>query len=237
MLSDPCLFLCALADVLALEESVWQPWIQELNQNDNAREEFILKTSKEKTEHVNPLFLLKKLDGFINERSIVVADGGDFVATASYVLRPRGPLTWLDPGVFGTLGVGAGFALGSKLVHPEAEVWLVYGDGAAGFSLQEFDTFVRHDLPLIAVVGNDACWSQIARDQVALLGDDVATKLKFSNYHLVAEGYGGKGFLLDKEEEIDIVLEEAKQAVKNGYPVLINVWIGKTDFRKGSISM
>jgi acetolactate synthase-1/2/3 large subunit len=236
-LTDPFLFLCALAEVFVPESSIWEPWIQELQKNDDVREEFIAKTSGEKTEFVNPLLLLKKLEEFINENSMIVVDGGDFAATASYIVQPRGPLKWLDPGVFGTLGVGAGFALGSKLSRPEADVWLVYGDGAAGFSLQEFDTFVRHDVPVIAIVGNDACWSQIARDQTAVLGDDVATGLRRTDYHLAAEGYGGKGFLLDRQEDIDRVFKEAKQAAGEGRPVLINALIGTTDFRKGSISM
>jgi thiamine pyrophosphate-dependent acetolactate synthase large subunit-like protein len=173
----------------------------------------------------------------LDENSIIVADGGDFVGTAAYILQPRGPLTWLDPGAFGTLGVGAGFALGSKLTHPEAEVWLIYGDGAAGFSLHEFDTFVRHHVPVIAVVGNDAGWTQIARDQLTILGDDVATVLRRTDYHLVAEGYGGKGFVLDSEKDIERIFGEARQAAHAGQPVLINALIGKTDFRKGSISM
>jgi acetolactate synthase-1/2/3 large subunit len=237
VLSDPFLFLCALAEVFAPEPSAWESWIQELKKNDDEREAFITKTSEEDTEFVNPLCMLKKLDKVIDENSIIVADGGDFVATASYILQPSGPLRWLDPGVFGTLGVGAGFAIGSQLVHPEAEVWLIYGDGAAGFSLQEFDTFVRHQLPVIAVVGNDGGWTQIARDQETLFGDDVATKLRRTDYHVVAEGFGAKGFLLDKAEDIDSVLQKAKQAARDGHPVLINAWIGLTDFRKGSISM
>ena len=237
VLTDPFFFLCALADVLAAESSAWEPWIQELKQNDEDREKFILSTSREKTEFLNPLFLLKKLNDFIDEKSMIVADGGDFVGTAAYILQPGGPLTWLDPGVFGTLGVGAGFALGSKLTHPAAEVWLIYGDGAAGFSLQEFDTFVRHKAPVIALVGNDAGWTQIARDQATIFGDDVATVLRRTDYHLVAEGYGGKGFVLDKEEDIDRVFGEARKAAQSGHPVLINALIGKTDFRKGSISM
>ena len=237
ILSDPYLFLCALADVLAAESSAWQPWIKALKQNDDHREKIILDTSRQKTEFINPLLLLKKLDEFMDQKSMVVADGGDFVGTAAYILRPRGPLTWLDPGAFGTLGVGAGFALGSKLTHPAAEVWLIYGDGAAGFSLQEFDTFVRHKVPVIALVGNDAGWTQIARDQAAILGDDVATVLRRTDYHLVAEGYGAKGFILDSEEEIDRVFGEARHAAQTGHPVLINALIGKTDFRKGAISM
>ncbi len=237
VLSDPFLFLCALADVLPAGSTAWEPWIRELKQNDDGREKFILDTSQEKTEFLNPLFLLKKLNDFMDEKSVIVADGGDFVGTAAYILQPGGPLTWLDPGVFGTLGVGAGFALGSKLTHPASEVWLIYGDGAAGFSLQEFDTFVRHHVPVIALVGNDGGWTQIARDQTAIFGDDVATVLRRTDYHLVAEGYGGKGFVLDKEDDIDLVFGEARKAAKCGHPVLINALIGKTNFRKGSISM
>ena len=190
VLSDPFMFLCALADGCATEDSARASWIQELRQNDSEREAFIAQTAAQDTDFVNPLAMLQQLDQAIDDDGIIVADGGDFVATASYILQPSGPLKWLDPGVFGTLGVGAGFALGSKLVHPRSEVWLIYGDGAAGFSLQEFDTFVRHQLPIIAVVGNDGAWTQIARDQIAIFGDDVATKLQRTDYHVVAEGFG-----------------------------------------------
>ena len=237
VLSDPFLFLCALAEGLAPDVTDRDAWIRELRKNDEEREKFIADTSGEATDYINPLYLLQKLNEVIDPKSIIIGDGGDFVASAAYVLQPPGPLTWLDPGVFGTLGVGAGFALAAKLTKPESEVWLIYGDGAAGFSLQEFDTFVRHNLPVIAVVGNDACWTQIARDQVAEFGDDVATMLRRSDYHLVAEGFGGKGILLDRKEDIDRVFKEAKKAAGDGHPVLINVLIGNTDFRKGSISM
>ena len=237
VLSDPFLFLCALADEFTPEPSAWASWIQELQENDSEREAFIAQIAAQDTEFVNPLAMLQKLDKAIDDDGIIVADGGDFVATASYILQPSGPLKWLDPGVFGTLGVGAGFALGSKLVHPQSEVWLIYGDGAAGFSLQEFDTFVRHRLPVIAVVGNDGGWTQIARDQIALFGDDVATKLQRTDYQVVAEGFGAKGFLLDKNEDCETIFQQAKQAARDGQPVLINAQIGLTDFRQGSISM
>jgi acetolactate synthase-like protein len=173
----------------------------------------------------------------MDDDSIIVADGGDFVATASYTLRPRGPLSWLDPGAFGTLGVGAGFAMGAKLHRPESETWVIYGDGAFGYSLIEFDTFVRLKIPVIAVVGNDACWSQIAREQVKILQDDVGTRLQYSNYHLAAEALGAKGFLIDSPEQIPDVLVQAKKAAADGHPVLINALLGASSFREGSISM
>ena len=236
-LSDPFLFLCALPDALGSQKELWASWITKLRKNDDAREQEIDHLSQEPTQYLNPLLLLKKLDEFIDDQSIIVADGGDFVASASYMLKPRAPLSWLDPGVFGTLGVGAGFALGSKLCRPDKEIWLVYGDGAAGYTLQEFDTFVRHGLSVIAVVGNDAGWTQIARDQIPLFNDDVATRLRYTDYHKVAEGFGGKGFLLDHPQNIDEVFKKAKETARSGTPVLINALIGKTDFRKGSISM
>jgi acetolactate synthase-1/2/3 large subunit len=143
----------------------------------------------------------------------------------------------MDPGVFGTLGVGAGFALGAGLVRPDSEIWAIYGDGAFGFSLIEFDSFVRHGIPVIAVIGNDGCWSQIAREQVKMLKDDVGTVLNRTSYHKAAEGLGGVGLLLETEADIGHVLQEAKQAAAAGMPVLVNVLLGTTDFREGSISM
>ena len=159
------------------------------------------------------------------------------MATAAYIVQPPGPLRWLDPGAFGTLGVGAGFALAATLARPEAEVWILYGDGSAGYSLSEFDTFVRHGVPVIAVVGNDASWSQIAREQVELLHDDVGTVLAHTDYERVAAGFGGVGLRVEDPELVPEVLEQAKATAAAGQPVLVNAVLGRTDFRKGSISM
>ena len=127
--------------------------------------------------------------------------------------------------------------MAAQLVRPQAEVWLLYGDGAAAYSIAEFDTFVRHELPVIAVVGNNASWQQIARDQTEILKDDVGTVLRRTDYHQVAEGYGAKGLVLRAPDEVDDVLAEAKRLRAAGHPVLINAWIKDTEFRKGSISM
>jgi thiamine pyrophosphate-dependent acetolactate synthase large subunit-like protein len=235
--ADPCASLCALAEVSGPPPARWAGWIEMLRKTDALREQKISETAAAPIQGVHPIRFFKLLDGFIDERATLVADGGDFVATAAYVLHPRGPLRWLDPGPFGTLGAGAGFAMGAQLCRPQDEVWLLYGDGAAGYSLQEFDTFVRHNLPVIAVVGNDAGWAQIARDQVKIFHDDVATGLLPTDYHRVAEGFGAKGFLVRSEEEILPTLQAARAAAGQGTPVLINVLIGKTDFREGSVSM
>jgi len=235
--ADPGRFLEALAADGSYPQERWAPWQATLRQRDNDRETAIQAQADQEVEGINPLHFLKALDDFLDDRALLVADGGDFVASAAYTLRPRGPLSWLDPGVFGTLGVGAGFAAGAKLCRPDAEVWLIYGDGSAGYTLAEFDTLVRHKLPVIAVVGNDAGWSQIARDQVTYLNDDVATVLAPTAYDRVVEGLGAKGICIRLPEEIAPALAEARRTAANGQPVLINVHIGRTRFRDGSISM
>ena len=236
ILGDAGLFLQQLSKILP-ENERWKNWREQLRQRDDERENEIRQQATEPNALLNPLHLCREIEEALPFNSIIVADGGDFVATASYTVRPSGPLTWLDPGVFGTLGVGAGFALGAKLCRPESEVWILFGDGSVGYSLSEFDTFVRHNIPVLAVVGNDAGWTQIAREQIEMLKDDVGTVLRFTDYHTVAEGFGGKGFLLKESQRIEEILQQARVAISQGHPVLVNAHIGKTAFRKGSLSM
>lgn len=212
-------------------------WADQLTARETAREAEIDAMASQPTQRINPLALMRAINRQLDTRSVIVADGGDFVATAAYTLQPRGPLRWLDPGVFGTLGVGGGFALGAAMTNPEAEVWIIYGDGSSAYSLAEIDTFVRMGRGMIAVIGNDACWNQIARDQVTLLGDDVGVMLRHTDYHRVAQGYGGEGLLLDDPARMDAVLAQAKALAAQGRPVVINVILEPSDFRKGSISV
>lgn len=99
-----------------------QSWLQTLRQRDEDKEAKNLEKGLTTTDFINPIKLHQELEQLMSDNSIIVADGGDFVGTAAYILRPRGPLRWLDPGAFGTLGVGGGFALGAKLCRPDAEV-------------------------------------------------------------------------------------------------------------------
>ena len=235
--ADPALCLSMLRERVNRPRPEIESWLGELRKRDSERTLAISGAAQEATDYVNPLAFFHVLEEFLRDDGVLVTDGGDFVATAAYTLSPRTPLSWLDPGVFGSLGVGGGFALGAKLARPEAEVWIIYGDGSAAYSLAEFDTFVRHEIPLIAVVGNDASWAQIAREQVDLLQDDVGTVLRRTDYHVVAEGYGGRGILVEHADQVKPALQEARRLAAEGSPVLINLLIGKTDFRKGSISM
>lgn len=234
---DPALFLLALAERSAARAG-WRRWTEALRGRDDEREAEIARRAAEPgIDGLNPLRVLGELDAFLDDRALLIADGGDFVGTAAYTVRPRTPLSWLDPGAYGTLGVGGGFALGARRARPEAEVWVLWGDGSVAYSLAEIDTFARHGLGMIGLVGNDAAWGQIARDQVEILGDDVGTRLVSTDYHRAAEALGGVGLLLDRPEAIAETFAEARRQAAAGRPVLINARLARSDFRKGSISL
>ena len=246
--ADPCEFMLAVAKSTKTNPSRFESWVASLKAKEAKKDAANLRKGGERAVGrdalagetlVNPLSLLQSVEEALPEDSILVADGGDFVATASYIVRPRGPLCWLDPGAFGTLGVGGGFALGAKLARPESEVWLFWGDGSAGYSVAEFDAFARHGVPVIALVGNDACWTQIEREQLPMFGSSVACPIAYLEYDQVARGYGGEGLRLDdpSKDAAARVIAEARRIHAAGRPVLINALIGKTDFREGSISV
>ncbi len=237
ILADPQECLIALAGLQSTKPDI-SAWLQTLANSDAKREENISQRAQENLANgINPLQLFRSMNTQLPDNAILIADGGDFVGTAAYTLRPPKPLSWLDPGAFGTLGVGAGFALGAKLCFPDAEVYIIWGDGSSAYSLMEYDTFVRHHLPVISVIGNDAAWAQIARDQIDILQSTAATNLAYSDYEMVGQAFGANGKRVATLEDFNQALTQARQGLAQGKPYIINAIIGKSDFRKGSISM
>jgi acetolactate synthase-1/2/3 large subunit len=165
---------------------------------------------------------------------IVIGDGGDIVATAAKILPVKGEGAWMDPGPLGTLGVGMPFALAAQLSHPDQRVVIVYGDGSFGLNGFEFDTAVRHGLPIIGVIGNDGAWGQMMRPQGAIYGWDrlQATLLNVTRYDKVVEALGGHGELVERPEELRPALE---RAAASGKPALVNVVIRQDREYKGAI--
>jgi acetolactate synthase-1/2/3 large subunit len=184
----------------------------------------------------NPLRVCAELGKRLGKNDIVIGDGGDFVATAAYVLKLEWPQMWMDPGPLGTLGVGPGYAMAAKLARPEANVVLVYGDGSFGFHAMEFEAMVRQKIPVVSVIGNDAAWTQIRRGQVDLYGKEraVATSLEYTRYEKVVEALGGFGAYVERAEDIGPALDTA---FASGLPACVNVKIAGSDFRKGAISV
>ncbi|KAJ3333763.1 hypothetical protein HDU93_008377 [Gonapodya sp. JEL0774] len=247
-LGDPGEFIEALCKGVENERTVkgkgWEldkEWVKglaelEKNKEDEIRSKSLLPVPQSSC--LNPLWALSTLEAHLPTSTILIADGGDFVGTAAYILRPRGPLTWMDPGAFGTLGCGAGFAIAAKVCMPESQVWVVYGDGSFGWSMAEVDTWVRHKLGIVAIIGNDAKWAQIAREQVTMLGSPTACLLsRTADYAAAGRAMGGRGWTVKAPQQLEKALEDAVAAAGNGVCGVIDVWIGETDFREGSVSV
>jgi acetolactate synthase-1/2/3 large subunit len=155
------------------------------------------------------------------EDAVVIGDGGDFVSFAGRFVEPARPGGWLDPGPYGCLGTGLGYAIGARLARPSAQVVLLLGDGAAGFSLMDVDTLVRHRLPVVMVVGNNGIWGLEKHPMQLLYGYDVAADLRpGTRYDEVVRALGGDGETVSDPRELGAALD---RAFASGVPYLVNV--------------
>lgn len=180
---------------------------------------------------IHPERFAREVADFFGDDSIVAVDGGDIVSTTAKWLRINRPGGLLDPGPFGCLGVGAPFAIAAKSVEPDTRVGIVYGDGSFGFNGMEFDTLIRHNLPVVGVIGNDGVWNNIRTlHRMAHPASVHLSELGFRPYEKMVEGLGGYGELVEKPSEIRPALERAEES---GVPALVNVKIAE-QFRMSS---
>lgn len=233
--SDSGLALAALANEVG-KPLAFAEWVQAVRADEDKRRAKMDAEIGSNDSPPNPLRVCAELGKRLGPNDVVIGDGGDFVATAAYVLKMQWPQIWMDPGPLGTLGVGPGYAMAAKLARPDANVVLVYGDGSFGLHAMEFEAMARQDIPVVAVIGNDAGWTQIRRGQIDIFGEPraVATGLDYTRYEKVVEACGGRGFWVDTVEALGPALDEAFACKK---PACVNVKIAKSDFRKGAISV
>jgi len=170
---------------------------------------------------VHPARIYGELLKVLDDDAVVIGDGGDFVSFAGKYIEPLRPGGWLDPGPFGCLGTGLGYAIAARIAHPAVQVVLLLGDGAAGFSLMDADTLVRHGLPVVMICGNNAGWGLERHPMRALYGYDVAADLQPGcRYDEVVRALGGAGELVTTAADIGPAL---RRAFASGVPYLVNV--------------
>jgi acetolactate synthase-1/2/3 large subunit len=170
---------------------------------------------------IHPMRVYGELLRELDDDAVVIGDGGDFVSFAGRVIEPAFPGHWLDPGPYGCLGTGLGYALAARLAHPSSQVALMLGDGAAGLSLMDADTLVRHNLPVVMIVGNNSAWGLEKEPMRAVYGYDVAADLRpGTRYDEVVRALGGAGEQVTAPGEIAPAL---RRAFASGVPYLINV--------------
>jgi acetolactate synthase I/II/III large subunit len=200
------------------QRASWLQTLRDAEAGSRRRDEGITQSD---SSPVHPARLIAEVDRFCDPDAIIVGDGGDFVSFAGRLIERPKPGLWIDPGPFGALGSGPGYALAAKLARPDKQVLLLSGDGAFGFSAMEFDTMVRHKIPVVCVVGNNGIWALEKHPMLNMLGTSIAADLgDRTRYDKVVEALGGYGEMVDRPEEIRPALE---RAFKSGLPACINV--------------
>jgi acetolactate synthase-1/2/3 large subunit len=199
-------------------EQSWLPRLQEATRAAIAADHGLLTAG---ARPIHPVRVYGELGRVLTGDAVVIGDGGDFVSYAGKYLEPARPGGWLDPGPYGCLGTGLGYAIAARIARPSAQVVLLLGDGAAGFSLMDADTLVRHGLPVVMVCGNNGIWGLEKHPMQALYGYDVAADLQPGcRYDQVVTALGGAGELVTSPDGIAPAL---RRAFDSGVPYLVNV--------------
>jgi acetolactate synthase-1/2/3 large subunit len=196
-------------------------WVSELRRVEDERRAAEREEREDARAPLHPMRLYAELGAVLDRDAIVIGDGGDFVSYAGRVIDSFQPGCWLDPGPFGCLGTGPGYALAAKLAHPERQVVLLLGDGAFGFSGMEYDTLARHGVNVVGVMGNNGIWGLEKHPMEFLYGYSVAAELREgTRYDDVVQTLGGHGELVQQPDDLRAALE---RAFASGKPALVNV--------------
>jgi acetolactate synthase-1/2/3 large subunit len=220
---DLTLVLDGLRDAIGglVRRPDWSSWVaglQDTVKQAVARDAELLAAT---ADPIHPARIYGELVPRLGEDSVVIGDGGDFVSFAGKFVEPKRPGGWLDPGPYGCLGAGLGAAIAARIARPSAQVVLLYGDGAAGMSLMDVDTLVRHNLPVVMVCGNNSAWGLEKGPMQMLYGYDVAADLaQQTRYDEVVKALGGAGELVTDPKEIGPALDRAFAA---NVPYFVNV--------------
>jgi acetolactate synthase-1/2/3 large subunit len=199
-------------------ETGWLPRLQAASSQAVAADAPLLASE---AEPIHPMRIYGELARLLDPDAVVIGDGGDFVSYAGKYIEPRRPGGWLDPGPYGCLGTGLGYAIAARIARPAAQVVLLLGDGAAGFSLMDADTLVRHRLPVVMICGNNGIWGLEKHPMQALYGYDVAADLQPQcRYDQVVAALGGAGELVTRPADIAPAL---RRAFDSGVPYLVNI--------------
>ena len=222
VVGDLAATLRALADAApGGERADHEPWITELRAAEDAAREAELPLLAAGDDPIQPTRVYGELRQRLARDAVVICDGGDFASYAGKYVEVYEPGCWLDTGPYGCLGNGMGYAIAARVARPDAQIVVLLGDGAAGFSLMDADSLVRHGLPVVMVVGNNGMWGLEKHPMQAIYGWDVACDLQPGcRYDEVVRALGGAGETVTDPEQIGPALD---RAFASGVPYLVNV--------------
>jgi acetolactate synthase-1/2/3 large subunit len=234
VVGDLAAILAGLAEWSGSRED-HDPWIKSLREAEDASRESDRTLLSAAADPIKPTRVFGELARRLEPDGVVICDGGDFASYAGKYIDPGRPGCWLDTGPYGCLGNGPGYAIGARLARPSSQVVAILGDGAAGFSLMDVDSMVRHDLPAVLIIGNNGVWGLEKHPMKALYGYDVACDLQpETRYDSVVAALGGAGETVRDPDQIGPALDRAFAA---GVPYLLNVITDPADSYPRSSSL
>ncbi|GAA5182264.1 acetolactate synthase [Rugosimonospora acidiphila] len=217
---DLRLILTALADHTGARED-HADWIDVLRQAEEKARAKDAEAMAADSDPIRPARVYGELRKVLAQDAVTIGDGGDFVSYAGKYLEPSTPGSWLDPGPYGCLGTGMGYALGARATYPDRQICVLMGDGAAGFSLMDVESLVRHGMPVVIVVGNNGIWGLEKHPMRSMYGYDVAADLQPGlRYDDVVRALGGAGETVTEADALGPALNRAFEA---SVPYLVNV--------------
>ena len=224
---DLRLILSALADFSGVPQADHGEWVAGLRAAEDAGKVLDDEAMAAESDPIKPARVYGELRKILAADAVTIGDGGDFVSYAGRYLEPARPGTWLDPGPYGCLGTGMGYAMGARVTYPDRQICVLMGDGAAGFSLMDVESLVRRRLPVVIVVGNNGIWGLEKHPMRAMYGYDVAADLQPGlRYDDVVKALGGAGETVERSADIGPALE---RAFTSGVPYLVNVLTDPAD--------
>ena len=213
-------------------------WLDELRTLEAQKTEKLMPQFLSDKSPISPYRVAWELNEFLTEDTVYIGDGGDVVTISAQAVQPRAPGNWMDPGALGSLGIGTGFAMATKLVHPNKEVLCYYGDGSFGMTAFDMETANRFDAPYIAVIGNNSAMNQIRFGQITKYGEqrggvgNLLGDVPFSKFAGMLGGYGEE---VTEAREIAPALQRARVAVRSsGKSAVINVWVDPGEYAPGT---
>ncbi len=213
-------------------------WMAQLRALEESKTEKLMPLFTTDKSPISPYRVAWELNEFLTEDTIYIGDGGDVVTISAQAVQPRTPGHWMDPGALGSLGVGTGFALASKLVHPNKEVLCYYGDGSFGMTAFDMETANRFGAPYIAVIGNNSAMNQIRFGQITKYGEDrgdIGNLLGDVPFSKFGEMLGGYGEEVTEASQIAPALQRAREAVQSsGKSAVVNIWVDPTEYAPGT---
>jgi len=242
LVGDPGAILGAVLDATTGSQdngsSGRKAWIEELRLLESQKTEKLMSQFTTDKSPISPYRVAWELNQFLNDDTVYIGDGGDVVTISAQAVQPRSPGNWMDPGALGSLGVGTGFAMATKLVHPSKEVLCYYGDGSFGMTAFDMETANRFGAPYIAVIGNNSAMNQIRFGQITKYGEergDTGNLLGDIPFSKFGEMLGGYGEEVTEAARIAPALQRAREEVKStGKSAVINIWVDPNEYAPGT---